>query len=77
MANELNDILARVSALDAATGDELRRQIESLTNRRANGLNFERHRPEQVKLVARPISDRDKVRFLPPRGVTAAHSNTT
>ena len=77
MANELNDILARVSALDAATGDELRRQIESLTNRRANGLNFERHRPEQVNLVGRPISVGDKVRFIPPRGDTAAGSDAT
>ncbi|WP_029210998.1 site-specific DNA-methyltransferase [Arsenicicoccus bolidensis] len=77
MANELNDILARVSALDSATGEELRRQIESLRNRRANGLNFERHRPEQVSLVGRPISVGDKVRFIPPRGESKAESDVT
>lgn len=77
MANELNDILTRVSALDAATGDELRRQIESLTNRRANGLNFERHRPEQVSLVGRPIGVGDKVRFIPPRGSEGVESHAT
>lgn len=77
MANELNDLIRRVSELDAATGDELRRQIASLTGRRANGLNFERHHPEQVSLIGRPLSVGDKVRFIPPRGDTHIESTAT
>lgn len=77
MANELNDIIRRVSDLDAATGDELRRQIDSLTSRRANGLNFERHHPEQVSLIGRPLSVGDKVRFIPPRGESDVESTAT
>lgn len=77
MASELIDIIQRVSALDPATGDELRRQIDGLTNRRANGLNFERHLPEKVALVGRPISVGDKVRFIPVRGQTAVESKVT
>lgn len=77
MASELSEILKRVTALDPAVGDELRRQIDGLTNRRANGLNFERHLPEQVALVGRPISLGDKVRFIPKRGSTEAESTAT
>ncbi len=77
MANELNDLIRRVSELDAATGDELRRQIASLTGRRANGLNFERHHPEQVSLIGRPLSVGDKVRFIPPRGRSDIESTAT
>ena len=77
MANELNDLIKRVTALDAATGAELRRQVASLTGRRANGLNFERHLPEQVTLVGRPITVGDKVRFIPERGQSAAESDAT
>lgn len=77
MASELSDILKRVNDLDPAAGDELRRQIDGLTNRRANGLNFERHLPEQVALVGRPISMGDKVRFIPTRGATAVESTAT
>lgn len=77
MASELSEILKRVNALDPAVGDELRRQIDGLTNRRANGLNFERHLPEQVALVGRPISLGDKVRFIPERGSTDVESEAT
>lgn len=77
MASELADILKRVSALDHSVGDELRRQIDDLTKRRANGLNFERHLPEQVALIGRPLSIGDKVRFIPQRGATDVVSTAT
>ena len=77
MANELNDLIRRVSELDAATGDELRRQIALLSGRRENGLNFERHQPEQVSLIGRPLSVGDKVRFIPARGDTHIESTAT
>ena len=42
--------------------------MEALSNRRAFGLNFERHTPEQVELPGRPVRKGDKVHILPPRG---------
>ena len=77
MSNELRALLARVEDKDPDTAKELRRQIESLQNRRQFGLNFERHMPESVALTGRPISVGDKVRFLPPRGEAEAESGAT
>jgi adenine-specific DNA-methyltransferase len=77
MANELNTLIERVSAHDPSLAAELRRQVTSLTGRRANGLNFERHLPEQVTLVGRPITVGDKVRFIPERGETKVESDAT
>ncbi|MGB3257774.1 MAG: DNA methyltransferase [Ornithinimicrobium sp.] len=70
MANELNDIIARVAGLDPAVGEAMREQVTTLIKLRPNGLNFERHIPEQVALAGRPISVGDKVRFIPERGST-------
>ncbi|MFC8795177.1 site-specific DNA-methyltransferase [Streptomyces cinereoruber] len=53
---------------DRALADDLRDHIKALTERRAFGLNFERHTPETVELPGRPIRKGDKVRFLAPRG---------
>ena len=47
----------------------LRRRL--LASRRAFGLNFERHLPENVELPGRAVRKGDKVRILPPRGSTA------
>lgn len=41
--------------------------MTALTDRRAFGLNFERHVPEAVELPGRPVRKGDKVRVLPPR----------
>jgi adenine-specific DNA-methyltransferase len=77
LSNELQTLLARVDSLDAATGQDLRRVVEALASRREYGLNFERHLPEQVALVDRPIGVGDKVRFIPPRGETTVESKAT
>lgn len=77
MANELNDIIARVTAIDPAVGAELQAQVGELTRLRPNGLNFERHQPEQVALTGRSISVGDKVKFIPERGETEVESNLT
>ncbi len=45
-------------------------EIKALKDRRAFGLNFERHVPETVELPGRPVRNGDKVRILPPRGTT-------
>ena len=47
---------------------DLEREVTALTERRAFGLNFERHVPEAVELPGRPVRKGDKVRVLPPRG---------
>ena len=69
--SRLTDLIAQAKAKDAGLGRELEREFKALTNRRAFGLNFERHRPESVELPGRPVRKGDKVRILPPRGTTA------
>lgn len=68
--SRLTDLIAQAKGKDADLGRELEREFKALTNRRAFGLNFERHRPESVELPGRPVRKGDKVRVLPPRGET-------
>ena len=68
--SRLTDLIAQARAKDATLGNELEREFRALANRRAFGLNFERHAPESVELPGRPIRKGDKVRVLPPRGST-------
>jgi adenine-specific DNA-methyltransferase len=77
VSNELQSLLARVDRLNPATGQDLRRIVDGMASCREYGLNFERHLPEQVALVDRPISVGDKVRFIPPRGATEVESKVT
>jgi adenine-specific DNA-methyltransferase len=69
--SRLTDLIAQAKGKDASLGKELEREFKALTNRRAFGLNFERHAPESVELPGRPIRRGDKVRVLPPRGETS------
>lgn len=48
--------------------NDLEREFDVLSDRRAFGLNFERHTPEAVELPGRPVRTGDKVHILPPRG---------
>ena len=66
--SRLTDLIAQAKSKDADLGRELEREFKALTNRRAFGLNFERHRPESVELPGRPVRKGDKVRILAPRG---------
>lgn len=68
--SRLTDLIAQAKAKDSELGKELEREFKALANRRAFGLNFERHRPESVELPGRPVRKGDKVRILPPRGET-------
>lgn len=68
--SRLTDLIAQAKAKDSALGRELEREFKARANRRAFGLNFERHRPESVELPGRPVRKGDKVRVLPPRGET-------
>lgn len=66
--SRLNDLLRQLETSDPALAKDLRREVDALSNRRAFGLNFERHVPEAVELPGRPVRRGDKVRILPPRG---------
>lgn len=70
--SRLNDLLRRLETSDAALAKDLRREVDALSDRRAFGLNFERHVPEAVELPGRPVRRGDKVRILPPRGSKAS-----
>ena len=64
------ELLREVERKDARLAADLAREYKVLSERRAFGLNFERHVPETVELPGRPIRRGDKVRFLPARGVS-------
>jgi adenine-specific DNA-methyltransferase len=72
--SRLTDLIAQTKSKDASLGKELEREFKALTNRRAFGLNFERHAPESVELPGRFIRKGDKVRILPQRG-SAEHGD--
>jgi len=68
--SRLTDLIAQAKMKDAELGNELEREFRTPANRRSFGLNFERHRPENVELPGRPVRKGDKVHILPPRGET-------
>ena len=73
--SRLTDLLKRTKDMDAALGRELEQEFKALSDRRAFGLNFERHKPEMIELPSRAIRQGDKVRVLPPRGSTKKPDN--
>ena len=70
--SRLSNLLQQVEAQSPDLGSDLRREVEALSERRAFGLNFERHVPETVELPGRPIRRGDKVRFLSQGGEAAS-----
>ena len=66
--SRLSSLLRQVETLDPQLAADLKRETDVLSERRAFGLNFERHIPETVELPNRPVRRGDKVRFLPARG---------
>ena len=73
--SRLNDLIRQVGLRDESLATELRREFSALADRRAFGLNFERHVPEAVELPGRPVRKGDKVRILPPRGAMPKKEN--
>ena len=65
--SRLTDLLNQLKQNDPRLATDLEKEFKALSSRRAFGLNFERHRPENVELYQRPIRKGDKVRVLPPR----------
>jgi adenine-specific DNA-methyltransferase len=61
-------LLIELRTREPALAKDLEREVSALADRRAFGLNFERHMPEAVELPGRRVRKGDKVRVLPPRG---------
>ncbi|KRF23792.1 site-specific DNA-methyltransferase [Phycicoccus sp. Soil803] len=68
--SRLSDLLRQLRSENVLLADEIDREVAALADRRAFGLNFERHVPEAVELPGRRVRKGDKVRVLPPRGQT-------
>src|SRR5512132_3817035 len=66
--SRLNDLLRELRSREPALARDLEREVAALADRRAFGLNFERHVPEAVELPGRKVRKGDKVRILTPRG---------
>ena len=60
--SRLNDLLRQLRAKEPALARDLEREVAALADRRAFGLNFERHVPEAVELPGPQGSKGDKVR---------------
>lgn len=74
--SRLNDLLRQLEAKDPALAKDLRQEYDALADRRAFGLNFERHSPEVVELPGRKIRKGDKVHVLPERGKNPTAENS-
>lgn len=74
--SRLNDLLRQLEAKDPSLAKELRTEYNALADRRAFGLNFERHTPESVELPGRKIRKGDKVHVLPERGKNPTQENS-
>jgi adenine-specific DNA-methyltransferase len=75
----IHELLRQLKAsgpTNAALADDLEREVNALSNRRAFGLNFERHTPEEVELPGRPVRTGDKVHVLPRRGTMPTVANS-
>lgn len=73
--SRLNDLLRQVANSDPQLAKDLRRETDALADRRAFGLNFERHTPEAVELPGRPVRKNDRVRILAERGTMPTKAN--
>ncbi|MDF2992531.1 MAG: site-specific DNA-methyltransferase, partial [Microbacterium sp.] len=63
----IHELLGQLRASNPSLAAEIEREVDALSERRAFGLNFERHTPEAVELPGRKVRVGDKVRVQPPR----------
>lgn len=73
--SRVNDLLRQLERENPGLAKDLGEEFDALANRRAFGLNFERHVPEAVELPGRKVRKGDKVRILPPRGEKRTKDN--
>lgn len=71
----IHELIQQLRVSNPSLGDEIAREVEILAQRRAFGLNFERHTPEAVELPGRRVRVGDRVRILSPRGETPKPEN--
>ncbi len=71
----IHELLAQLRATAPGLAADIEREVDVLADRRAFGLNFERHTPEAVELPGRKVRVGEKVRVLPPRGETSTAAN--
>lgn len=64
----IHELIRHIAATNPHLAADVEREVDALAGRRAFGLNFERHTPEEVELPGRPVRRGDKVHVLPPRG---------
>lgn len=75
--SRLNDLLRQLHAKEPELAGDIEREVAALADRRAFGLNFERHVPEAVELPGRAVRRADKVRVVPSRGQEPSHRDGT
>lgn len=66
----IHELIRQIASSNPELAADVEREVDALSDRRAFGLNFERHTPEEVELPGRPVRRGDKVHVLPPRGET-------
>ena len=71
----IHELLNQLRSTNPSLADDIGREYGLVAERRAFGLNFERHTPEAVELPGRRVRVGDKVRVLPARGETSATVN--
>lgn len=77
MMARIHELLGQLRASNPSLAAEIEREVDALSERRAFGLNFERHTPEAVELPGRKVRVGDKVRVQPPRGELPKVANRT
>lgn len=71
----IHELIRQVASAQPELAEQIKREYDQLGDRRAFGLNFERHTPEAVELPGRKVRRGDKVHVLPPRGETVKAEN--
>lgn len=64
----IHEIIRQIERDSSELAKELAEEVTALSERRAFGLSFERHTPEEVELPQRTARRGDKVHLLPRRG---------